>query len=90
VACPWEVGHDPKRRSGAAGRFQFRQCARLATPSLKATGTGAARHEHGGADSDCRSHYARAREDQGDVYVDEIIEMRDKATPENAHAYALK
>jgi hypothetical protein len=37
-----------------------------------------------------RSHYARAREDQADVYADEIVEMRDKATPENAHAIRVR
>jgi hypothetical protein len=39
---------------------------------------------------DARNCYARAREYQAETMADEIVDLRDKATPENAHTVRVK
>ena len=41
-------------------------------------------------DPEIQKQYARAREIQADKLADELIELSDSATPENAHAVRLK
>ena len=38
------------------------------------------------SDPDFASHYSRAREDQADKYADEVVEISDRATVQDAHA----
>ena len=42
------------------------------------------------SDPDFASHYSRAREDQADKYADEIVEISDRATVQDAHVARLK
>ena len=42
------------------------------------------------SDPDFASHYARAREDQADLYADEVVGISDAATPQDAHVARLK